>query len=176
MSIFDQILGGGQQQQEYQDFVNRYDQGSPWEGITDQEALDRYGQIAPQLSQDQYVDAAQHAFAQMSPDQRMEFGQFVQQQAMQQGISLPGMGGGMGGFQDPGFLAQMAGMLFQQQPGLLSQILGGSMGGMMGGGMMGGGMLGGNAMGGGGMLNSPIARAALAGIAAMAVKRMMGRR
>ncbi len=192
MSFFDQLLGGGQQQQEYQDFVDRYDQGAPWDGISDQEALERYDQIAPQMSQEQYMDAAQSAFAQMSPDERMQFGQYVQEQAMQQGLSLPGLGGGMGNFQDPGFLAQMAGGLFQQQPNLLSQILGGAMGGgMMGGGplggMMGGGMMGGSPLGGmmggmmgggpgGGALNSPIARAALAGIAAMAVKQMMGRR
>ncbi|CAA9586227.1 MAG: hypothetical protein AVDCRST_MAG88-3980 [uncultured Thermomicrobiales bacterium] len=197
MSFFDQILGGGQQQQEYQDFVQRYDQGAPWDGISDQEALERYDQIAPQMSQEQYVDAAQQAFTQMSPDERMQFGQFVQEQATQQGVSLPGLGGGMGGFQDPGLLAQMAGMLFQQQPNLLSQILGGSMGRMMGGGMMGGGPMGGmmgggpmggmmgsplggmmrgNAMGGGGMLNSPIGRAALAAFAAMAFKQMTGRR
>ena len=58
-------------------------------------------------------------------------------------------------------------------------MMGGSpLGGMMGSGLMGGsplgGMMGGGA--GGGALNSPIARAALAGIAAMAVKQMMGRR
>ena len=58
----------------------------------------------------------------------------------------------------------MAGGLFQQQPNLLSQILGGPLGGMMGG------------AAGGGALNSPSALAALAGIAAMAVKQMMGRR
>ena len=164
MSFFDQIMGGGQQQQEYQDFVDRYDQGAPWDGISDQEALERYDQIAPQMSQEQYMDAAQSAFAQMSPDERMQFGQYVQEQATQQGLSLPGLGGGMGNFQDPGFLAQMAGGLFQQQPNLPSQILGGPLGGMMGG------------AAGGGALNSPIALAALAGIAAMAVKQMMGRR
>jgi hypothetical protein len=45
------------------------------------------------------------------------------------------------------------------------------------GGMMGGGMTGGmGASGGGGMLGNPVAKAAVAGIAAMAVKKMMGGR
>ncbi len=42
----------------------------------------------------------------------------------------------------------------------------------MGGGMTGGG----GASGGGGMLGNPFARAAVAGIAAMAAKKKMGRR
>jgi hypothetical protein len=57
--------------------------------------------------------------------------------------------------QDPGYLAQATGRMEQQQPGILGQLLGGAAGGSPG------------------MLESPIAKAALAGIAAMAVKKMM---
>jgi len=32
------MLGGGQNRQQYHDFVNRYDTGAPWDGISDQEA------------------------------------------------------------------------------------------------------------------------------------------
>ena len=56
----------------------------------------------------------------------------------------------------------------------MSQLLGGTLGGgQMGGGMMGGGgqMGGGNI---GNMLDNPIAKAALAGVAAMAAKRFLG--
>jgi hypothetical protein len=72
--------------------------------------------------------------------------------------------------QDPRYLAQVAGQMRQQQPGLFSQLLGGAMGG-------------GQQMGGGGqmgdigqMLNNPIAKAALAGIAATAAMRMLSGR
>ena len=65
--------------------------------------------------------------------------------------------------QDAGYLAQATGRLHQQQPGILGQLLGGALGGGGGGGNQ-------------GMLESPIAKAALAGIAAMAVKQMMGNR
>jgi hypothetical protein len=76
-------------------------------------------------------------------------------------------------YQDPGYLSQMAGQMNQQQPGLLGQILSGALGSGMGGGF-GAGMSGGT--GGQGMLNNPVAKAALAGIAAIAVKKMMSGR
>jgi hypothetical protein len=62
-------------------------------------------------------------------------------------------------------LAQLLSGLHQQQPGMLGQLLGG------GGGA--GGLLGGGSGGAGGMLGNPLAKAALAGIAAMAAKRML---
>lgn len=159
MGFLGNLLGGGQGQgQQYQDFVQRYEQGAPWEGISDQEAVQTYQQVAPQLSPDVYQSSAQQAFSQLSPDQRGQLGQFLAQHAQQQGLSLPFGGGGASGttgMQDPGMLAQVAAQLHQQQPGLLGQLLGGG--------------------GGGGMLSGPIGKAALAGIAAMAVKQMTGR-
>jgi hypothetical protein len=41
MGILDELLGGGQRQKEYRDFVNRYEQGAPSEGYSDQEVLKR---------------------------------------------------------------------------------------------------------------------------------------
>ena len=34
-NILQNILGGGRQRNDYEDFVNRYDQGAPWDGISD---------------------------------------------------------------------------------------------------------------------------------------------
>ena len=42
MGILDELLGGGQRQKEYRDFVDRYEQGKPSEGYSDQEVLKRY--------------------------------------------------------------------------------------------------------------------------------------
>jgi len=92
----------------------------------------------------------------MAPDQRLQFGQLLQQQAQQQGMGL--LGPQSGGFQEPGGLAQMATQVHQQNPGLLGQLLGGAPGGGTGSGMLG----------------SPVARAALAGIAAMAMRNVLG--
>ncbi|HEX2264749.1 MAG TPA: hypothetical protein VHH14_00530 [Solirubrobacterales bacterium] len=177
--MLNNILGGGQQRQEFDDFANRYEQGAPWDGISDDEAMQRYSQVAPQIPPDVYERSAQESFSRLNPDQRMQLGRYIQQQAPQYGVQFPDqdMNGQDDRLQDPGYLAQMTGRIHQQQPGLLGQILGGGGGGGgLGGGLGGalGGALGGG--GGGGMLGNPIAKAALGGIAAMAVKQMMGGR
>jgi len=160
MSFLESLLGGGQQRQEYDDFVNRYEQGAPWTGISDQEALSRYRQVAPQLPPDVYQQSAEEAFARMSPQERLQFGQYLRQRAQQQQYAFPDFNqdGIDDRLQDPRYLAQVTGRMQQQQPGMLEQLLGGGGGG------------------GGSALDNPLAKAALAGVAAMAVKRMMGGR
>ena len=187
MDLLQGILGGGQQRQQYEDFANRYDQGAPWDGISDNEAYDRYQEVAPRLSPDVFQQSAQESFSRLDPGQRMELGRYLQQQAPQYGVNFPDVNqdGQDDRYQDPAYLAQMTGRIHQQQPDLLGQILGGGGGGGMGGGMGGGlagalgGALGGGMGGGGmggGMLASPIAKAALGGIAAMAVRKVMSGR
>ena len=164
MDLLQNLLGGGQQRQEFEDFANRYDQGSPYDGISGDEAYRRYQQVAPQLPPDVYEDAARESFSRMSPQERMQFGQHLQQRSRQQGINFPDLNqdGIDDRYQDPNFLAQMTGRMHQQQPNLLGQLLGGGQQQAMGGG---GGI--------GDLLNNPLAKAALGGIAAMAVRRMM---
>ena len=167
------ILGGllgGQQGQQFQDFTQRYQQGAPWDGISDDEAMTHYNQVAPQIPPDVYEQSARESFDRLDPRQRQQLGQVLMQRAPQYGVQVPQMQGNQLG--DSGMLAQLTGQMHRQQPGVLGQILGGVMGGGQGGGRMGG--MGGQ--GGGGMLESPIAKAALAGIARMAVQRMMSRR
>ena len=172
MDILQNILGGGQQRQQFQDFSNRYEQGAPFDGISEQEALERYRQVAPHLPPQMWQESAQESFSRLSPQQRMELGRYLQQGAQQRGVNFPDVNrdGIDDRLQDPRYLAQVAGQMRQQQPGLFSQLLGGAMGG-------------GQQMGGGGqmgdigqMLNNPIAKAALAGIAATAAKRMLSGR
>jgi hypothetical protein len=91
----------------------------------------------------------------MSPEQREQFGMWLQQQAQSRGVSMSGRGAGSPQqFQDPGALARMTTQVQQQQPDLLSQVLGG----------------------GGEALQNPFVKAAVAGVAAMAVQRMLGQR
>jgi hypothetical protein len=59
--------------------------------------------------------------------------------------------GGMGDYQDRNYLAQQMAQMHQQQPDMLHQILGS-----------------------GGALGNPLAKAALAGVAAMAAKQSFG--
>ncbi len=162
MDLLQNLLGGGQQRQEFQDFANRYDQGPPYQGFSGQEAYQRYQQIAPQLPPDVYEDAARESFSRMSPQERQQFGQYLRQNAQQQGVNFPDFNqdGIDDRMQDPNYLAQMTGRMHQQQPGLLGQLLGGGQQQSLGGGA-------------GDLLSNPLAKAALGGIAAMAVKRMM---
>lgn len=163
MGILDSLLSDGSQQQDYQGFLHRYEQGQPQEGYSDQEVLNRYGQVTQQLAPSSYMQAAESAFSRIPPQQRAELGQYVTQQAQQRGIPMPNMfGGGGANYEDPGTLAQLATHLHQQQPGLLSRILSGGTSDASG-------------TSGGGILASPAAKAALAGIAAMAVKQVMQR-
>jgi len=115
--------------------------------------------FAPQLPTQDYQRAAQEAFSRMSPQERIQFGQYLQQQAQTQGTPVAGFGQGVAqeAYGDSDYLAQQTAQLNQQQPGLLTQLLGG-----------------GGTGGVGSMLASPVAKAALAGIAAMAVSKAMG--
>ncbi len=164
MNMLEGLLGGGKQRSDWDDFVGRYDQGAPYDGISDREAFDRYQQVAPQLPPDVYEQSAQEAFARMSPQERRQFVQYLRQRAQEQQFDFPDLN--QDGIddrvqQDPRELARMTSRMRQQQPGGLGELLGGGGGG-------GGGM--------GDMLGNPLAKAALAGVAAMAVKQMMNRR
>jgi hypothetical protein len=145
-----------------QDFVSRYDQGSPYEGISDDEVLNNYQRVAGRISPQEYEDSATEAYARLSPQERQQFAQYLQQQ------------GGVGAefnSDDPRQLAQYTSRLHQEQPDGIAGLLGGMGGGGLGGLL--GGALGGQS---GGTLQNPMAKAVLGGIAAMAMKRMMGHR
>lgn len=184
---------GKNRREEYRDFADRYDKGAPYDGISDEEAMNRYGEIAPRMSEDEYRESAREAFSRMSPDERVQFGQQLRGQAREQGrgdFIDRDHDGQDDRFQDPDYLANLTGRMHSQQPDMMGQLLGGMMGGGMGssrggsGGMGGaagmlGGLMGGSGTSGGGsggMMGNLVAKAAMASIAAMAVKRMMGNR
>jgi hypothetical protein len=158
MGLLDELLGGGQRQRDFTDFVRRYEQGHPSEGYSDQEVVDRYREVAHAVPPDQYAQAAQEALARLSPEERAAFVKMLQERANARGTSLPRQVGA-----DPKELGQVVTDL-HQTPGRLRDLLGG------------GGQTQAQAPGSGGLtdlLASPLAKAALAGIAAMVVKRVM---
>ena len=55
-----------------QDFTERYDQGQPWEGISDDEAREQYDKVAPQLDDREYEESARELFERLDPEQRKE--------------------------------------------------------------------------------------------------------
>ena len=185
MDFLNTLMGGGDRREEYRDFTRRYDEGAPYERISDEEAANRYGEVAPSLSEEDYWLSAREAFERMAPEERMEFGRMLREESRQRGYGDfvdRDQDGRDDRLQDPDYLAGVTSRMHREQPDLLGSLMGSAMGGGGGGllgGMMGGGASGGGrgaSGGGGGMLGNPAAKAAVAGIAAMAAKRMMGGR
>jgi hypothetical protein len=154
MNLFENLFGG-QQRQESEDFFNRYQQGHPTEGYSEEEVMQQYQKVAGSVPDDIYQQSAEESFARLSPQERKEFFQFLRQKAQQQqgGQDFTDLNqdGVDDRYQDPHELAQLTTRMRQQQPGFLEELLGG---------------------GGQGMPGNPLAKGALAGIAAMAMRKM----
>jgi hypothetical protein len=158
MGILDELTGGGQRQKEYRDFVDRYQQGDPSEGYSDQEVLKRYGEVSHAVPPDQYAQAAQEALSKLSPEERAEFVKMLQDRAAARGVTLPGKMA-----PEPKELGQVLTDL-HKKPGQLRD-------------MLGGGAAEPQEQASSpitDILTSPMAKAVLAGIAAMVVKGVMG--
>jgi len=160
MGILDDLLGGGPRQREFKDFVNRYEQGHPSEGYSDQEVAQRYQDVAHAVPPDQYAQAAAEALARLSPEERAAFVKMLQERADARGTALPKQIEA-----DPKGLGQVLTDL-HKTPGQLRDILGGGSGAAAPDQPAGPSALS-------SVLASPLAKAALAGIAAMVVKRVM---
>ena len=50
MDVLNNILGNPEKRSQFDDFIGRYQQGSPYDGIDDDEAVQRYEEITPTLS------------------------------------------------------------------------------------------------------------------------------
>jgi hypothetical protein len=174
-----------------QDFISRYEDGPPQDNISDDEAITNFQAVAGQLSPEQFQESAKEAYERLSPAERNQFAQWLKERG---GSDVQGLTG-----DDPQELAQVTSRLQADQPdGLAGFLGGGGLGSMLGGGGL-GSLLGGNQNSGGGglggmlsgvlggdqnrntnqgggmgdMLQSPIGRAVLGGIAAVAMKKFM---
>ena len=154
MGLLDTLLGGGSQRQKLGDFVQRYEQGRPWEGVSDDEAAQHYSNVAQHLGPQEYRVAAEEAITRLSPDERSQLADHLRQQARQQDVNFPGLHE-TPNLEQPGVLANLMSSMHGQQPGILRQLLGGASGGGIG-------------------MQSNVAKAALAGIAAIGLKKAMG--
>ena len=157
--MVDQLLGGlfgGQDDDDERrrsrarDFVSRYDQGPPYEGISGDEAYQNYRAVAERLPPEEYEEAAAEAYRRMSPRERAQFAQMVRERGGAQFGSIRD--------DDPRDLARATARFGQREPGGLAALFGGGGGGL---GEMLGSSMGGQRGGGGGMgdlLNNPLAR------------------
>src|SRR5215471_3559424 len=160
MGFLDELLAGGQRQKEYSDFVDRYEQGDPSQGYSDQEVLKRYGEVSHAVPPDQYAQAAQEALSKLSPEERAAFVKMLQDRAAARGVTLPRQVA-----PEPKDLGQVLTDL-HKKPGQLRDMLGGDTAQPQ---------QQASASPITAILASPMAKAVLAGIAAMVVKRVVGR-
>lgn len=142
-------LLGGSGGAELQQLVTSFETGQHQQ-VPDSQVQQTYGKTAAQLPQDQYLQAARDAFNHLTPEQRQQFAQELQTQAQQHGMSVPVAPQAPG---EPGGLANAVAQVHAQQPTMLQQWFAP-----------------------GGQFSSPVAKAALLGITAMAAQRLMGRR
>ena len=161
MGILDDLLAGGQRQKEYGDFVRRYEQGPPSDGYSDQEVLKRYGEVSHAVPPDQYAQAAQEALGKLSPEERAAFVKMLQDRAAARGVTLPRQMA-----PEPKDLGQVLTDL-HVQPGQLRDIFAGDAAQTQQQASASSPITG--------ILTSPLAKAVLAGVAAMVVKRVIGR-
>jgi len=160
-SLLGGLFGGGSdnddRRSQAHDFISRYEQGPVDQGYDENEAFDHFQQVSQHADPDTIQRAAEQAFSRMDPDQRQQFAQYLQQQGGAQ------YAGRMSS--DPRDMAGMVSHVQRQQPGGLASLFGGGNGGGGGalGGLLGGGFPGGN-----------LGKVALGGIAAYAMKEMIG--
>jgi hypothetical protein len=162
MNLLEMLMGSSQTREGFEDFLNRFEEGPPSEGYDDREVLDRYGEVSHKVSSSDYEQAARDAFGRLSQRDREEFGQMLAGQAQVKRLDLSGLTPDPGrGYGDLDWLANITSQI-HQQPGLLRDLLGGFTGNK-------------ETSSSGGIFSSPLAKAALAGIAAMLVKRVLGK-
>lgn len=145
MNQFSELLGGSLPG-DLTDLMTKFDQGNHAQ-VPDQQVDQMYGQVATQLPQDQYVQAAEAAFAKLSPQQRTEFASLLQAKAQQFGLPAAPQGSTA----DPAELATAVGQVHAQEPGLLQKMFAPD-----------------------GIFSNPIAKAVLLGVTAMAAQRLTG--
>ena len=159
------------------DFISRYETGPIDQGYSDDEAYENFQRVSRHADPETMQRAAEQAFSRMDPSQRAQVAQMLAQRGGGQGM--------MGGRQDDP--RQMAGMVSQMQrdnPGGLASLFGGGGTGGSGGGigetignLLGGDQSsrsGGSGGSGGGFPGGTLGKVALGGIAAFAMKEILG--
>ncbi|MHB1134606.1 MAG: hypothetical protein ACYC4L_19720 [Chloroflexota bacterium] len=127
MGLLEGMLGDEKQRQGFQDFIRRYDEGHPAEGYSEQEVMDLYQQLAPDIPHDVYERAAEQSFSRLSADERLNFVRQLQQQtgSASMGYSDQRDVTNDQQYRDPAYLARMVASVHQQNSDLLCRMVGG---------------------------------------------------
>ncbi len=128
MGLMD-LLGGGDQHG-LADFAQRFDRGSPWDGFDEEEAQQRYRQVADHLSPDEHQESAHAVLEKLSPQERREVGRLLRDRSREHGVDFdPDDDGRDDRYENAGVLGNLIGGLQGRSPGGLGQLLGGGGGG-----------------------------------------------
>lgn len=179
-------LFGGGDADNARDFINRVQTGAPHEGFSNEEAVTRLAQAAPQASPEQLQRATRKAVERLPEDQRADFAKMLKERMA--GVDRSGSVANKGNSVDDvtDMFSQVLGGGGGGMGGLLGGLLGGGGGGMLGG-LLGGGNAttgtvnrsSGSTGGGGiddmlgGLLGSTAGKAAIGGLAAMVLSELM---
>jgi hypothetical protein len=172
-ALVDQLLGGlfgGQDDDDDEvrrrratDFIDRYERGAPYDGIDDDEVMQNYRATAGRLSPQEFEEATAESLGRLSREERRELRRQMRQQR-----------GGQIDVDDDDDPRTMARELSQQRQGSDDPL--GGLGGMLGGMFGGGGSSNQGGSSGGDLLGGPLGKAVMGGVAAFAMKQMMGGR
>lgn len=165
--MVDQLLGGlfggpdgDRMRSQAKDFVSRYDQGPPDHGYEPTEVLDRFKQVGRAMTPTDVHEAAQQSFKQMTPEMRRAYKQAMKQRGIPQFQQLPDDKD-----DDPSILAQMTQQAMQEQAQKHAETpekgFDGSVGALLG------------KEGEKSLLDNPAVKAAFAGMAAFAMKKIL---
>lgn len=106
MGLTDMLQDAGTRDK-LQDFAQRYDQGQPWEGISDEEAREQHDKVAAQLDDNEYEESARESFQRLDPDQRREVARSLE----------------IDETDDPGQLARATAQVRKEKPDMLQQLM-----------------------------------------------------
>jgi hypothetical protein len=143
---------------EYEDFVDRCQRRGA-QSCDDREVLARYEEVALEIPPGDYEQAAASVLCRMSLEERHDFLRDLERQAEVRRIPLPIGGTGYAAEREsrPQQFAEILTGLNQQEPGLIAAIFSGRRGGRP-------------------TFGSPASKLALAGIAAISLRRLLNRR
>ena len=154
MDILRNVFSGGtpdDHEQRYQQYQQGYAGGS-YDHLDDQDVYDRYQRTVQHAPPDMLAQAHAEAFDRLPPEERRRIVEQLRSanDDPRQPYRYDGFTGGHDDY-DPRRMGDMFGQAQRQQPDLMQQVLGG-----------------------GGALNNPLAKMAMAGVAAAVAGKMMG--
>lgn len=106
MGLNDMLQDSGTREK-LQDFAQRYDQGAPWEGISDDEAREQHDRVSAQLDDSEYEQSARESYQRLDPEHRREAAREL----------------GVGETDDPDELARATNQARKEKPDMLGQLM-----------------------------------------------------